>query len=94
MGKAKRQLIAARKECMEEKNAEKEAEIILEKAEQNSAEIEERQNQVKIEKIADTTIKLRSDLLRYADENALSICEHLNRTNVYNFIEWVLSENY
>lgn len=79
MGKAKRKLAEARKECYEEIEIENEFEEEIEE------EIEVNTEQF------DLSIEIQQEMLRYTNENMLSLCEYLIPERVDKFIEMLFT---
>lgn len=80
MGKAKRELIEARKAIYEtpEESTLQEYDNINKKIENDNIVRE------------DTAVLLRKRLMQYSSNAGLSLCEHLDLENVDSFIQWVL----
>ena len=80
MGKAKRQLLAARESCydtikeIESDDEEKDKEYIKEKEYY----------------LLDTVFILRDNLMKYTDDCVIPLCEYLDINNVENYLNWVV----
>jgi hypothetical protein len=81
MGKAKRQLIQARKAFYEDVESE---------SSDDSWDIEYEKH-LEDQKIKNASIILREKLIQYADEGSWPLCEYLDLDNVDNFVKWVIT---
>lgn len=79
MGKAKRQLMDALNSCYYEDNNTNQEKV-------DNYVYENNENH-----LIDTTILLRKRLIKYAEDEALPLCEFLDFTNVENYIKWLLN---
>ena len=82
MGKSKRKLINALRECYEHKD--------------DDDDLMEEPMDLEYEKeecLIDTAFLIRNRLIRYTEEGAYPLCEFLDYDNVENFLRWVLLQN-
>ena len=87
MGKAKRQLNAARKEIFKEIRSKYNSPSDEPKA---SASRDEAVNDAKI---IDLAYYIRQSLFDYIDETAYPLCEYLDIENMINYVKWVVIPN-
>ncbi len=84
MGKAKRQLNAARKEIFKEIGSKYSPSESIEFESNSSLEA------VKDAKIIDLAYYIRQSLFEYIDETAYPLCEYLDIDNMINYVKWVI----
>ena len=87
MGKAKRQLNAARKEIFSEISRKYDPQIEIEDAYIDDEQENESEN------IIELSSGIREALFDYVDDMACPLCEYLDMNNIVNYVEWVLKHH-
>ena len=84
MGKSKKKLLIARKDISDElKKQYTREDDYLEEEEEEEEEIDTK---------IDLGFELRTALIDYSFDNAISMCEYLDQENVVNFLDWILKK--